>query len=270
VNSILLVCIAMDRYMAVVRVAKIQWEPNKWFCITCCVLVWGMAAGISSPMLTIYQFYRIYIVPLPEHPDDELTYYVGHVCASHKNENAYYFSIIFSFIFAPLVLTFIWMNSVVAREIWNRRHLQQPAQTITTTITTSTNSSSSDEQQPQVKAPEASASSIERKRRQVRLFKVIVLLMAVFFICRMPSWVYTLYKLNNDSDSNLEWILSYSFGILTLINCALNPYLYTFLSETIRIISFLGNVIRGIFSSLCVLCCRERRAHNGNSSAAAA
>ncbi|KAG5667433.1 hypothetical protein PVAND_015413 [Polypedilum vanderplanki] len=259
VNSILLVCIAMDRYMAVVRVTKAQWEPGKLFCVTCCVLVWGMAAGVSSPMLTIYQYFKIYIVPYPEHPDDKLTYYIGHVCASHKDENAYYFSIIFSFIFAPLVLTFVWMNSVVARQIWSRRHFgqkptpqQQPIPSISG-------------EQSQAKT-EVSAISIERKKRQVRLFKVILLLMIVFFLCRLPSWIYTIYKLNNDSDTNVEWILNYSFGVLALTNCLLNPYLYTFLSETIRLMSFLSSVIRGLCGSICLLC-RKKREDNENSSA---
>jgi hypothetical protein len=87
----------------------------------------------------------------------------------------------------------------------------------------------------------------ERYQRQVRLFKVILLLMFVFFICRLPSWIYTIYKLNNDADSNIHWVLNYSFGMLVLLNCALNPYLYTFMSETIKVVSFLGNVIRMIF-----------------------
>jgi hypothetical protein len=164
-----------------------------------------------------------------------------------QGENAYYFSIIFSFIFAPLVMTFIWMNSVVAREIWNRRHFVYK-----TPQTTASSSSTSTEQKVEV-----SAGSAERKKRQVRLFKIILLLMAVFFVCRTPSWVYTIYKLNNDSETNLEWILSYTFGIMALVNCMLNPYLYTFLSETIRLFSFLSNVIRGLFNSLCMLTKRE-------------
>lgn len=70
--------------MAVVRIAKVQWEPGKVFCLTCCVLVWGMAAGISSPMLTIYQHLRIYVVPMPKDNDTELSYYDAYACASNK------------------------------------------------------------------------------------------------------------------------------------------------------------------------------------------
>jgi hypothetical protein len=43
-----------------------------------------MAAGISSPMISIYEHILIYVVPLPENPDDELTYYIGYLCATHK------------------------------------------------------------------------------------------------------------------------------------------------------------------------------------------
>lgn len=73
----------MDRYLAVVRVSKSQWEPGKLFCLSCCVLIWGMAAGISSPMIAIYEYSKIYIVPLPTEEDETTTYY-GYICASHK------------------------------------------------------------------------------------------------------------------------------------------------------------------------------------------
>lgn len=86
VNSVLLVCIALDRYMAVVRLDKGSWEPGKVFCLSCCVLIWGFAAGVSSPMLNIYDYFKIYVVPLPD-PDEVdpiLTYYVAHLCGSDK------------------------------------------------------------------------------------------------------------------------------------------------------------------------------------------
>lgn len=86
VNSILLVCIALDRYMAVVRIVKGTWEPSKLCCITCCVIIWGFSAAVSSPLLTIYDYFVLYIVPLPDPEDDNpvLTYYVGHICGSDK------------------------------------------------------------------------------------------------------------------------------------------------------------------------------------------
>jgi hypothetical protein len=90
-NSIMLVCIAFDRYMAVVRIVKGSWEPSKLFCIACCTIIWGFSAAVSSPLLAIYQHYKIYIVPVPENlrEGDELTYYVGYLCGSDKvNRNS--------------------------------------------------------------------------------------------------------------------------------------------------------------------------------------
>lgn len=86
VNSILLVSIAMDRYMAVVRIIKGNWDPGLCFCVTCVILIWGMCAGVSSPMLTIYDHYKIYIVPVPDSMeiDPVLTYYEGYLCGSDK------------------------------------------------------------------------------------------------------------------------------------------------------------------------------------------
>lgn len=72
--------------MAVIRIVKGSWEPGKLFCVTCLVLIWGFSAGVSSPLLTIYDYFKVYVVPLPD-PDDEdakLTYYTGYLCGSDK------------------------------------------------------------------------------------------------------------------------------------------------------------------------------------------
>lgn len=93
VNSILLVSIAMDRYMAVVRIIKGNWDPKLCFCLTCVILIWGMSAGVSSPMLTIYDHYKIYIVPEPDPSEVKpvLTYYEGYLCGTGKVSRIYDF-----------------------------------------------------------------------------------------------------------------------------------------------------------------------------------
>lgn len=70
------------------------------------------------------------------------------------------------------------------------------------------------------------------------MFKVILVLMSVFIICRLPNWGFLVYKLSHKVSDRLNWLLVYSFGIMGLLNCMLNPLLYTFLSETIRVTSF--------------------------------
>ncbi|CRL05729.1 CLUMA_CG018758, isoform A [Clunio marinus] len=247
VNSILLVCIALDRYMAVVRVIKGSWEPSKLFTITCCIIIWGFSAGVSSPLLSIYDYLKIYIVPLPE-PDDEnpqLTYYVQYLCGSDKAENGYFFAIIFSFIFAPLLITFLWLNSVLAKEVWKRRI--DVASSISEAENTSTSQATPGlRAQDAYVSPEISARRAERRQRQVRMFKVILVLMAVFFVCRLPNWIYTLYKLGNIVQDNFFWVVNYALGIVVMANCMLNPFLYTFLSETIRLTTIFAGIICGV------------------------
>lgn len=92
-----------------------------------------------------------------------------------------------------------------------------------------------------------------REIRQLRMFRVILVLIVTFLVCRLPTWIYLLYKLENVANTNLHWVLQYVFGILSVMNCVVNPLLYTFLMETIhysfaaidRIKKFMG----------CPVCC---------------
>lgn len=62
VNSFTLVGIAIDRYLAVVRWVNGTWEPSKLFCGAAAVFVWGLAAGISSPMISSYFIAEFFII----------------------------------------------------------------------------------------------------------------------------------------------------------------------------------------------------------------
>lgn len=141
---------------------------------------------------------------------------------NQQDENGYFFAIIFSFIFAPLLITFFWLNSVLAKEVWKRRvGASVSVSCVENTSTVSTGNTG-------YVTPEVTARRVERKQRQIRMFKVILVLMAVFFICRLPNWVYTLYKLGNDVADNIHWVINYSLGILVLLNCAFNPFVQFF------------------------------------------
>lgn len=97
-----------------------------------------------------------------------------------------------------------------------------------------------------------------RKKRQLRMFKAIVVIMIVFFVCRLPTWVFLLIKLNGFAYGNVYWILHYSFGILSMFNCVLNPLIYTFLSETIKFTSFMSGFVRKWLNP-CALCYRSTK-----------
>lgn len=86
VNSITLASIALDRYLAVVRLLKGQWDPGFYFCIVSFAIIWGVSAIISSPMLFIYEEIKTIVIRAPP-PLDEVptwTYYYGFQCISDK------------------------------------------------------------------------------------------------------------------------------------------------------------------------------------------
>lgn len=84
VNSIFMVCITCNRYMAVVRIDKGSSEPTKVFSTTCCSMILGFSAAVSSPFFTSYDYLLYYVVPVPDPEEDHpvATYYIGYICRS--------------------------------------------------------------------------------------------------------------------------------------------------------------------------------------------
>lgn len=74
----------------------------------------------------------------------------------------------------------------------------------------------------------------QREKRQIRMFVIVLVLMTTFLVCRLPTWIFLLYKLYFNATTNLQWMLHYIFGLLSITNCVLNPLLYTFLSQTVQ------------------------------------
>lgn len=210
---------------------------------------------------------------------------------------ATFYIMVFVFIFLPILLAFIWLNAIIANEIWKRRHApgtessskskrtNEESSTLDIKETDDTNTSSnvrnhsskistgesksfavSSKQQVFTVQPTSPTTqpniearrNNQRRKRQIRMVTVIIVLMTVFLVCRMPNWIFLLYKLSNHISGRFNWLLVYSFGASGLLNCMLNPWLYTFLGETIRITSHIGSGCR----KFCKLCRRSKKKNN--------
>ena len=188
-----------------------------------------------------------------------------------QEEHAIYYIIVFIFIFAPIFVAFVCLNTFLAKEIWKRRHApgsqhdkrgkiakscddedtSSDEKKNTDETNTSSNfrskSSSGESKQPVFIVQQQPQSNIvethrnERQRRQMRMFKIILVLMSVFVCCRLPNWIFFLYKLTNEVSGKFNWVLLHIFGAMGILNCMLNPLLYTFLGETIRITAHIGS-----------------------------
>lgn len=85
VNSITLVCIALDRYMAVVKVLKSSWEPRALSCIIGTIVVWAIGAGIASPMVSAYFIVDIVVAETdPNNRTIGIRKYDAQICINKK------------------------------------------------------------------------------------------------------------------------------------------------------------------------------------------
>ncbi|XP_061393939.1 5-hydroxytryptamine receptor 1 [Musca vetustissima] len=73
-----------------------------------------------------------------------------------------------------------------------------------------------------------------REARHLRMFTIILLMMAVFVFLRLPAWIFLLMRMYGSYGKPRDWILYFVFGVLNLASSVLNPLFYTFLTETIQ------------------------------------
>lgn len=304
-----LVAIALDRYLAVLNKSQAKILQNKVFCFSALFLVWALSCGISGPMLVSYDLIETYVVP----DENQEQFYRGYLCIAEvvsmtgtlhfhttnvnipQSEKANI--IVFTLTFLPIFVAFVWLNAIIAKEIWKRRHIpgaqsktkrkrtNEDSSILNVKSTDETNTSSNGRnnsskmssgesknghatlKQPIFIIPAPSSLVLQpnaeprrnehqRRHRQMRMFKVILVLMSVFIICRLPNWIFLLYKLSHKVSGRLNWLLVYCFAIMGLLNCMLNPLLYTFLGETIRVTSSFQSAC----CKFCKLCCRRREA----------
>jgi 7 transmembrane receptor (rhodopsin family) len=236
----------------------------------------------------LYEQYNVLIlIPDPNNKTVPIDYSIGQVCATNKKESLQYFVFIFVFIFIPLLIAFLWLNIVIAKEIWDRRHPiectasqsvssrpitgdRRSAETNTKNVSTVSGVVPSEKPQKSfgsnsraqysttpatVKHANKDMSHNPRKQRQLRMVKVIVVIMTIFFICRLPNWAFLLVKLKVRLVGTIYWVIHYLLGILSMASCLLNPFVYTFLSETIQFTSLMANVCR----KLCFWKCKSKR-----------
>lgn len=86
VSSISLSLIALDRYIAIVRILKGRWQPGIIFCIISTFSVWAFSAVIASPMLIIYFIKNFYLAIRDKNnePLVVIDYYEASACFTEK------------------------------------------------------------------------------------------------------------------------------------------------------------------------------------------
>nr|CAD7264292.1 unnamed protein product [Timema shepardi] len=320
-NSMTLSCIAVDRYQMVVQAVRGRWDPGRYVCFGVVAGIWVISAGVASPMYGLYLWITAMIIQ-----DDGVNitileqYSVFHMCLLDDKTFKYtYFLIVFSFIFLPLLCTFLVLYILVVRYLflWRRPGsclsvqnipgvgetdrkktlftFQRPGHktVVPPTFIVKEVTKKDDGDPPRtfnvdltdqrtngnkysVSRPDGGSTNRTRKSaaqvpanngrtthaaRKLRTFKIIMALMITFICLRMPSWIFTIYLLNPKSSTggNFWWNVQNVFSLLVVLNCSVNPFLYCFLNQVLRIYGiFRGWLTR--FLGRCRFCRGEKDA----------
>lgn len=199
------------------------------------------------------------------------------ICSCPQTQVGIYNGVTLSLVFVPCIVAFIFLHVTIAQQLWQRRHQlrslkrqqqQQPmwldyplgnretayavmsAFSVAACVHTSAAQMTQQPQQERKMTPAA----VARVARHRRMVKVVLLMMGAFICLRLPAWIFLMMRVYGSFSSPLSWMFYFSFGLLNLTSCALNPLFYTFLPQTLRVLSQLKLM-------LCRLLCCGRAAN---------
>uniref|UniRef100_A0A6P4EDZ7 Uncharacterized protein LOC108041343 n=1 Tax=Drosophila rhopaloa TaxID=1041015 RepID=A0A6P4EDZ7_DRORH len=344
-GSLTLVAIALDRYLAVMRPVLGFWNPDIRFSCMSMLLIWACSIGSSGPLLGIYEYKEIFLLEESDTSEnsEEITAAVpeelvvtelemAHMCVAGDHDVGLYYVILFTLIFLPCIVSFLWLNATIARQLWLRRHFHQEQQSVRVsfwlrTLTrhtfgpelemallhytfdqlerylewalaehgevTPTSTALFPKYPPYPGVFVEDLSQLNRfkrnsftavvgtlfllaftgnlcalvvnSRRKLRpFFRACLISLAcsdlastvfctVSYMAQFHGkylqlwWVFLIMRLFGSYSEPIDWLLYFSFGILNLFSCALNPIFYTFLTQTIRTVSLVKQKVRGFF-----------------------
>lgn len=167
-------------------------------------------------------------------------------------------------IFVPLIFTFLWLYYKVARLIWRHRkplssifHKKEENSTTETSIThlkvtdgNTTNTGGTFEMH--LKKLNGNKKNIHAEKK-IQTFRIIIVLIVIYVLLRLPYHIFNILKVVGTYNEPVHWVITYLLTGFVLLNCALNPFLYTFLKSTIRVFSKVHRIFISDF--LCKVCC---------------
>lgn len=167
-----------------------------------------------------------------------------------KDRMTVYYVIMAFLIFFPMVVIFSSFYLNIAIIIWkHRKPVSSNDNKVAVgedTSTYSTKRSVSNESQSLYVTKKKNI-QVERK---IRTFRTVLLLMISFIVCRLPYWSFYIVKLLTNQRTDFAWNLHFCLIALNLLNCLLDPLLYTFLHETISALK----IVNDFFFKICCCC----------------
>ncbi|EFA08792.1 hypothetical protein TcasGA2_TC006483 [Tribolium castaneum] len=163
-----------------------------------------------------------------------------------------YYIVMVILIFLSLLMIFLWFYYNIAFLVWKHR---KPVTSSFQNESSAVENSSSHLEVKMKSVKNVGKNRNIRVERKIRTFKVLVTLMLVFIICRLPYFTVFILKLSLTDDYGLwTWYLNYAFMALHILNCCLNPLLYTFLNQTLTVWIKVKKGIKDFTWEVCCFC----------------
>ncbi|XP_063903776.1 QRFP-like peptide receptor [Zophobas morio] len=254
-SSVALMFIAMDRYRNVVHALSKRWNPPPSTCILLTIILWIVILLVSYPLYHFFSQQPVIIVyAYPTDFGNNFEYEPADVCISFEKDNMkIYYIVMVIIIFLPLLIVFLWFYYNIASLVWKHR------KPVTSVLPNEASASSTSNSEIRIKHVKAMGKNRDIKvERKIRTFKIIITLMMVFIVCRLPYFGVYILKLWVQNYGMWVWYLNYSFVALHIVNCCLNPLLYTFLNPTLTVWIRVKKSANDFFWEICCICFSRR------------
>ncbi|GJQ73645.1 GPRNNA13 [Trypoxylus dichotomus] len=243
--------IALDRYRSAVHATMNRWNPNIMLCLFGITLLWCTAAALAYPSQILILYRKVIIVSTDD--DGNQSYMDGYICITTEKYNVIvYYASITIIVFLPLVVMVLWLYYNICKLVWNQKKPKIDSGAKVQSSNDTTRSILKNSQSNIITAPQRRNFQNERR---IRIFKIMILLILAFIVCRMPHWIYRTIKASYNYVDNQEWVTAFVLSSLIFLNCILNPFLYTFLPETITKIAKIWKTISNFTCEVCCCCC---------------
>lgn len=155
-----------------------------------------------------------------------------------------YFLIMAVLIFFPVIVIFVWFYFSIASLIWKHRKPVCSSYAVRSEELSNTSSTSQSSNNSQVSILKKKNVQVEKK---IRTFRIVIVLMTCFVVCRLPYWVFYAVRLIIKVGGHAGWNAVFALLALNLMNCVLDPLLYTFLNETVNTFKIFNDFVCKIF-----------------------
>lgn len=225
-------------------------------------------AAVAFPMFLLNYLSPIDIMLMDPLTNMAISTEIFHlyICTTiDKNLHQIFYITMFCLIFVPLMVLFLWLYYKIAQLIWRRRKpltCKTSTKNNNTSVTIETSTDSKTSVSIVKLSPIAARSRIKitkktnlHMERKIRTFKIILIIMAVFFVCRMPHYLLNLIRYSSVVSLKKDWVIANAFSLLLILNTTLNPFLYSFLNQTIMYFDKFFISIGDFISHICCCCC---------------